>query len=120
MDKSQSVSTRLRGECTRYYNRRLLPYTRKRLAAAAGQAAQAQAQSSGTEQRVVQQQQHQQPDTEDPMDIVTFTSSVENVLSAYLNRHRNIEYKTGLVQLVAPVRSFVPQTIARILKLSYA
>lgn len=40
------------------------------------------------------------------MDMTAFTTSVENVLSAYLNRNRHVEYQTGLVQLVAPVRSF--------------
>ena len=70
----------------RYYNRRLLPYTRRRRA---GQNPTAAAPVA--------------PEDE-AMDIVAFTTSVENVLSAFLNRNRNIEYRTGLVQLVAPVR----------------
>jgi hypothetical protein len=37
------------------------------------------------------------------MDIMAFTTSVENVLSAYLNRNAALEYHAGLVQLVAPV-----------------
>lgn len=40
---------------------------------------------------------------EEPMDIMAFTTSVENVLSAYLNRNAALEYHPGLVQLVAPV-----------------
>ncbi|KAK4703364.1 hypothetical protein P7C70_g2858, partial [Phenoliferia sp. Uapishka_3] len=88
MDKSPSLSTRLRGETQRYYNRRLLPYTRQRRSPAQG---------------VTYLPPNQpQPQQEEPMDIVAFTTSVENVLSAFLNRNRNIEYKTGLVQLVAP------------------
>ena len=85
MDKSPALSTRLRSECTRYYNRRLLIYTRKR------RPGQNPSQATTTQNQ------------EEAMDIVAFTTSVENVLSAFLNRNRNIEYKTGLVQLVAPV-----------------
>ncbi|ORY88159.1 rab-GTPase-TBC domain-domain-containing protein [Leucosporidium creatinivorum] len=33
---------------------------------------------------------------------MAFTTSVENVLSAYLNRNTSVEYHPGLVQLVAP------------------
>ncbi|KAL8280711.1 hypothetical protein RQP46_007034 [Phenoliferia psychrophenolica] len=95
MDKSPALSTRLRGECTRYYNRRLLPYTRKRRAGQNPTAA-------VTATAPVQHQQQQPTPEDEAMDIVAFTTSVENVLSAFLNRNRNIEYKTGLVQLVAP------------------
>jgi hypothetical protein len=41
------------------------------------------------------------------MDIMAFTTSVENVLSAYLNRNAALEYYPGLVQLVAPVGRFL-------------
>lgn len=37
------------------------------------------------------------------MDIMAFTTSVENVVSAYLNRNASLEYQSSLVSLVAPV-----------------
>lgn len=84
MDKTPSHSNRIRLECTRYYNRRLLPQTRRRR--------QQLATSAGGSSR-----------DEEPIDITAFTTSVENILSAYLNRNASIEYHPGLVQLVAPV-----------------
>lgn len=90
MDKSQ-VAHRVRLECTRYYTRRLLPYTRRRKAAPAPIAGQ-------PPPPVVQQQ-----PVDELMDIMAFTGSVENVLSAYLNRNRGVDYQLGLVPLVAPV-----------------
>ncbi|KAM0752113.1 RabGAP/TBC [Meredithblackwellia eburnea MCA 4105] len=95
MDKSQTLSTRLRGECTRYYTRRLLPITRRRRPPLPGAAL-------PLAHAAPQPPPQQQPQVDEPMDIVAFTTSVENILSAYLNRHRHVEYKTGLVQLVAP------------------
>lgn len=90
MDKSPSHSNRIRLECTRYYTRRLAPHARRRrqLPAAGASGAGASGQSNVEEE---------------PLDIMAFTTSVENVLSAYLNRNTSVEYHPGLVQLVAPV-----------------
>lgn len=37
------------------------------------------------------------------MELAGFTSSVENVVGAYLNRRRDLAYEVGLVGLAAPV-----------------
>ncbi|SCV67458.1 BQ2448_5069 [Microbotryum intermedium] len=100
---------RLRLECTRYYNRRLVPYARRRrqtglapnsmttsamirlsLTATTSSTASTNAMLAKT------------ANDEEPMDIMAFTTSVENVLSAYLNRNLATEYHHGLVPLVAP------------------
>lgn len=52
------------------------------------------------------------------MDSTAFTASVENVLSAYLNRNRDVEYDHGLVPLVAPVSSFARLQIISVTDIS--
>lgn len=97
MDKTSSLIHRVRLEATRYYNRRLLPYTRRRrvpVVTLPGNTTTAVV--AQLPPQIVQAQ-------EEPMDSMAFTASVENVLSAYLNRNREIEYSHGLVALVAPV-----------------
>ncbi|KAM0787339.1 hypothetical protein ACM66B_003428 [Microbotryomycetes sp. NB124-2] len=39
---------------------------------------------------------------DEPIDIVAFTTSVENIISAYLNRNTSVEYNANLVQMAAP------------------
>lgn len=95
MDKSPSHSNRIRLECTRYYTRRLIPHARRRRQLpAAGASGAGAAGASNVE--------------EEPLDIMAFTTSVENVLSAYLNRNTSVEYHPRLVQLVAPVSARSP------------
>lgn len=93
MDKTSSLIHRVRLEATRYYNRRLLPYTRRRRVPVVTLP------GNTTAPPPLQVAQVQ----EEPMDSMAFTASVENILSAYLNRNREIEYSHGLVALVAPV-----------------
>lgn len=103
MDKSPSLSHRVRLESTRYYARRLLPFTRRRRAPISNQTVPHSSTTiTGSAVGVIQQQQQK---GEELMDSTAFTASVENVLSAYLNRNRDVEYDHGLVSLVAPVGS---------------
>lgn len=111
MDKSPSLIHRVRLESTRYYNRRLLPYTRRRrvpVVTLPGNTTSSTTTTTTTTTlrpipTIVQTIVPNQIQQEEPMDVTAFSSSVESVLSAYLNRNRDVEYSHGLVALVAPV-----------------
>ncbi|SCZ93835.1 BZ3500_MvSof-1268-A1-R1_Chr6-3g08917 [Microbotryum saponariae] len=102
---------RLRLECTRYYNRRLVPYARRRRQP--GLAPNSMTTSAMIRLSLTTSMPSTSPGTssiavksnneDEAMDIMAFTTSVENVLSAYLNRNLATEYHHGLVPLVAPL-----------------
>ncbi|SGZ28599.1 BQ5605_C027g10384 [Microbotryum silenes-dioicae] len=102
---------RLRLECTRYYNRRLVPYARRRRQP--GLAPNSMTTSAMIRLSLTTSMASTSPGTssiavktnneDEAMDIMAFTTSVENVLSAYLNRNLATEYHHGLVPLVAPL-----------------
>ncbi|KAK4046161.1 hypothetical protein OIV83_006302 [Microbotryomycetes sp. JL201] len=181
MDKNPIHSNRIRLECTRYYQRKLLPQIKRRRQQQQYQHAQATAQ-----QQQVQAQAHAQataqpdatppapaptsmalatgnkatvplpdPDSssiaggalarsrtfsstqpaksgtlslqstiagrdDEPIDIVAFTTSVENVISAYLNRNTSLEYNANLVQMAAPVSPAHPRSAASVESLTLA
>lgn len=98
MDKTppSSISPRLRLECTRFYTRRLLPHTRPRRPLKAGPGGK-NGKAGMSEAREAERERE-----EEPMDVMGFTQSVENVVGAWLNRRRDQMYEVGLVGLAAP------------------